>query len=189
MNSRGLKVKDYLTNKLWTNGPDFLYAKTTLIFDKNFDTELEKRKTTFLINLNIYTNLFKDYSSYDKLSRIYGWVFKFINLRLLESRDKSIFFTTTEINLAKRYLIKKIQQNSYAKEIKTLQNKGALGLKEFTVNTDSKILKLSSFLDGNNILRVGGRIDKCFLPYAQKPNYIITIPFFRYYHRSLLLRN
>ena len=67
MNARGLKVEDFMTNKLWTDGPDFLYAKTLMIFDKDIDTELEQRKPNFSINLNINTILFKDYFSYNKL--------------------------------------------------------------------------------------------------------------------------
>jgi hypothetical protein len=62
-----------------------------------------------------------------------------------------------EIEYARNFIFKRIQSNVYRQEVEDLRAGRA-------IEKSSDLIKLSSYLDPNGILRVGGRIDKAPLP-------------------------
>jgi len=67
-----------------------------------------------------------------------------------------------EIIDAEVRLLKIIQVAHFSDEFKGLKNK--------TVKGKSKIINLNPFLDEDDLIRVGGRLQKSNLSFSQKPN-------------------
>jgi hypothetical protein len=57
--------------------------------------------------------------------------------------------------------VKRAQTDSFIKEKADLVGKGSL-------SNNSSLPSLNPFLDGNELLRVGGRLEKCYLTFDQQ---------------------
>ncbi|XP_055309095.1 uncharacterized protein LOC129572984 [Sitodiplosis mosellana] len=75
-----------------------------------------------------------------------------------ELSTHSLWWNADELECAETAIIKNVQQESFADEIKMLCTKGEL-------KNASALLKLSPFLDSKQVLRVGGRLKNADLPY------------------------
>ena len=92
-------TKNFIENKLWWEGPEFLKLKKEQMFEfsipeGNFDTEVRKTSSTCLslnaekltCNMNNIID-FNRYSNYDKVLRITAWIPRFIcNLRRVKTQ-------------------------------------------------------------------------------------------------------
>ncbi|GFQ85270.1 uncharacterized protein TNCT_326001 [Trichonephila clavata] len=67
----------------------------------------------------------------------------------------------SEVNEAELWLIKNLQTSAFKEEIDALAKGGCISKK-------GKLFSLNPFLDGNQILRVGGRLQNSDLTYSQK---------------------
>ena len=126
--------------------------------------------------------LFDRFSCIIKLQRTTAYCLRFIKrlklLRIQNWRDPvktSASFTTlkelrgqkphplkpSELEAANLKLIYLVQQQEFAAEIHSLSKKEPL-------DRNSKLLQLNPFLDGTEILRVGGRLHHAKIPEAQK---------------------
>lgn len=160
--SRGLTPSQLAQHSLWWQGPHWLSSfkaeenekRPTYMtqeeakIHKQVNVSLEKPK----LQDNIVNCLINKYSSFNKLVRVLAWVRRFI---FKSSRNQYVkqetYLTVPEIRQAKLFLIKQVQEQYFEEEIINLKE-------EKEVSNRSKILKLTPFLDENDVLRVGGRL-------------------------------
>ena len=83
--SRGLNVKDNRKAQVWFNGPEFLMNKDLDFQNTKISLELdtddtEVKKHQFAMPAVLVTDfMFERFSSFDKLTRAVGWIFRFFN--------------------------------------------------------------------------------------------------------------
>lgn len=187
--SRGCSVNSLTKSPIWWHGPPDLltthsYPTSSPDTQENEKTILKEKKkevvSLFVGNKQIIlgapaqvqnvipfpTNFLKKYSSLSKAIRILGWILRFIYKAQRKSNENSNYLTIHDYNLAKRLLIKTTQEKSFPEEIKGLK-------KTNSINKNSSLYSLNPFLDENNILRVGGRLQHADISYNQKHQIIL----------------
>lgn len=138
--SRGLSPKDLLKNELRAL-PD---TNLNLITKDNFiDT---------IVNLT---------NNFPKLIRIVSFIFRFTFNARNPNLKRVSSFTASELKESENYLIKEIQKQEFSPEIKCL-SKGKM------VPSNSKLKSLAPFLDNDDLIRVGGRLQNSSLGFDQK---------------------
>ncbi|XP_026333270.1 uncharacterized protein LOC113240236 [Hyposmocoma kahamanoa] len=157
--SRGTQPSECVENLLWNQGPEWLhleeinYGKSELK-----DTNLEERKPKIMIHVTTSNEendeLLSRFSSLRKLTRVLSFCRRVLRWKKSE-KDKTeninTQLTAKEINDALLTCIKMCQKQSFYEDIDNLQNRRKL-------NKKSKLTSLNPFLDANQILRVGGRL-------------------------------
>ncbi|XP_044760395.1 uncharacterized protein LOC123317848 [Coccinella septempunctata] len=157
--SRGIAPADLISSSLWWNGPTFLAMDPCdwpieHKFDtiKNSDVSLlpeRKIKIVSLVVTKTDLGLFERYSSLTKLQRVTAYCLRFIkNLKMKRNNfDRQIGpLGTNELNNALRILIQISQQQEFSADLEHLR-------KHKQLSSKSKLLRLTPFLDEQNILR------------------------------------
>ncbi|XP_031639935.1 uncharacterized protein LOC116351917 [Contarinia nasturtii] len=188
--SRGMKISDFVRSDHWKHGPTWLskdqgeWPTPKLEITNAIQEEIKKEvKPPVNVNLAIMMlpvrikrnqyeirELWYRTNNWKKMIRITVYVLRFIqNTRIIKDRTKWIqgLPQTQELKNALRFWIKYAQAQTYKKEILALKSSDA----EF--KTKSNIRSLNPFLDENDMLRVGGRIDKAIVSYHIKHPIII----------------
>ncbi|XP_059062792.1 uncharacterized protein LOC131855534 [Achroia grisella] len=140
----------------WFQGPAFLrrpeseWPKDRKFSKTSQDVTCEERS----INVVMYSSELSlpsedNISNWITLVRATARVLLFIN----KCRRKNIQFDVSLMKRAEILLIKKCQQDSFSVEISCLQQNKP-------IMRNSRLLKLSPYLDETGVLRVGGRIDR-----------------------------
>ncbi|KAH9633864.1 hypothetical protein HF086_013753 [Spodoptera exigua] len=118
-------------------------------------TDLESKKDKIQANLKMdleegLTSQFKEFANLRELIQVITYCRRFLNFkRSLENTDKD--FTTKELEKSLMKCIELVQQEEFKEDIERLKsNKDLKG--------ESKIKTLNPYLDGDGILRVGGRL-------------------------------
>ncbi|XP_072400667.1 uncharacterized protein [Diabrotica undecimpunctata] len=158
--SRGLSPTSLIDNSLWWNGSKWLLypkeqwptsASSTLV---NSDAP-ERRKEKLISFQSTVTeglDLINRFSNLNKLQRISAYCYLFFdNCRLSKANRKSGALDAQELNHALYTLIRTVQRQEFPTEYQDLS-------KSKPINSRSKILRLAPFLDGKDIIRVGGRL-------------------------------
>ena len=113
---------------------------------------MHRRKLTHIVTTKIPIKIVK-FSDLKKLLRTNAFVLHAIrNFKNPESRNLGPL-QPSEIEGAQSEVLKSVQSQNFAEEIKDLQAIKA-------VAKNSSILKLDPFLDENGLLRVGGRLSQ-----------------------------
>lgn len=166
--SRGLFPEDFLRAKMWFNGPEWLHEQPAdwplNIIEIVQESDLPEIRNTqvSLYNQVIDFDLFERFSSLHKLQRVVALCFRFYyNLGVEMSSRKQGPITLDELQNALKRLIKVAQQQIFYREISCLTNKNL-------ISTKSPLLALNPFLDNDNIIRVGGRLENSYLSYDAK---------------------
>ena len=158
--------KNFIENKLWWGGREFLKLKKEQMFvfsipESNFDTGVRKTSSTclslnaekFTCNMNDIIN-FSRYSNYDKVLRITAWIHRFIcNLRRVKTQetiDESIF-KLNELKEAEKLLVKANQFEFHLTDLS---------------DNNFKFRDLNVKLEKEGILRCEGRLK--FVPISQE---------------------
>ncbi|XP_013171141.1 PREDICTED: uncharacterized protein LOC106120362 [Papilio xuthus] len=89
------------------------------------------------------------FSSWKRLLRSTARVLMFVD----RCRRRNVTFNVDLMSRAEELLLKKIQSDSFSLEIDSFKQKKS-------VSKNSRLLKLTPYLDERHILRVGGRVDK-----------------------------
>lgn len=165
--SRGIPPNQLQETTLWWKGPTWL-SELIIHKDKKISatTDLESKKT-----IKCYTNI-KDsgflqeilikYSSQTKLTRILAFCRRFINNARINRNIRKVGpLQRSETDEVTEILIIHTQRDAFCDEIRQLK-------KGQPLHRQSKILSLNPFIDGNNILRVGGRLQQSDLLYEEK---------------------
>jgi len=156
--SRDQLPRAFARNQTWLTGPRWLVNDTS-----EWPTEFmkpceipEMRKDTCLPTFTTSEfELLTKFSSYSKLLRITAYCLRF---RRIIKPTKSL--SAKEINEAEIRILKLVQNDKFSVESKALQIGGSL--------KRSRIANLSPFLDENQVIRVGGRLQKAQMSFTQK---------------------
>ncbi|XP_033317511.1 uncharacterized protein LOC117215221 [Bombus bifarius] len=163
--SRGQTPKEFLCPSIWKNGPRWLLQSENYwpVWSPAPVEDLPEQRKTICLKTNINDNtLLHRYSSWPRLIRIVAW-----SLRWRHRQHRSAHLTTDELTAAHNRLIKIIQSNHFAPEIRTLQ-------KNRSEDVGGKLQPLNPFLDEDGILRVGGRLTNSAIPFSQKHPIILS---------------
>ena len=109
------------------------------------------------------------YSQLTKVVRIAAYVIRFLKncRRSMSDHPRSLILTVEEIQLARKILLKIAQRESFPHEVIALQ-------KGKPVSVRSRLVTLSLFMDGDGIIRVGGRIEKADIPFETKHSVVLA---------------
>ncbi|XP_037906171.1 uncharacterized protein LOC119648480 [Hermetia illucens] len=184
--SRGI-FHNFLKNHVqWWNGPDWLkehqdkWPKSRFICNKAV-TNLEVRQKAVCfttIKAEEKENLTQRFSSFTKLVRVIAYC------RRWRSNSHNPFLKSDELRQAETALIRVIQREAFADDISLLNTNKPLA-------KTSSLIRLTPFLDSDQILRVGGRIQQSaanfdtkhpiLLPRGHMANLVI-----KHYHHLML---
>ena len=107
-----------------------------------------------------YIPLLRRVPSYSSLIRIRAWVRRYVYNCRHQARQLGVL-TTKELKEAEVYWFKKIQCSGFPHELKALrENK--------TLPRASKLITFRLFIDGQGLLRVGGRLELGRLSYGRR---------------------
>lgn len=177
--SRGISVAELIHHPLWWNGPKWLQEGppqptvpedwTTVTVEPN--EELKQITILHTVVKKTRWDIFARYSSLYKLQRVTAYMLRFVyNLRISLQRKRGFTPTfgpevnalsTRELDLALMTLITEAQNQEFAQELESLRRNESLP-------KNSKLLTLNPFIDINNVLRVGGRLQNAEIPMNQR---------------------
>ncbi|XP_055922749.1 uncharacterized protein LOC129953531, partial [Eupeodes corollae] len=173
--SRGIPPSFLKSTEIWWMGPSWLckesheWPESECGIQEIPVDKLEERKSNkvqvFLSNLTsdtILQEIIANSSDWMKSVRVLAYIFRFIrNYLHLPKGNNCNYLSTDEIAESKTRLIKYAQNSSFFSEIMILQNGKQL-------SSRNKLISLSPFLDRDNVLRVGGRLNYSDLSYNEK---------------------
>lgn len=166
--SRGALPKEMITSVLWFHGPSWLGLsdekwKLTKLLDPPDEGNLErKRKVLVAVSKERTEEWAERFSQFWRCLKVTAYCVRFIKLcRRSGEVYTSKCLTRVEIVSAKMTLVKMLQRDHFAAEVKELSN-GRV------IPPSSKLKKLGAFLDEDGLLRVGGRLSQLTIPYAEK---------------------
>ncbi|XP_033228948.1 uncharacterized protein LOC117180562 [Belonocnema kinseyi] len=165
--SRGQGPHDFLTNTLWTHGPQWLscHENNWPQFDFKLSEVPEKRSPKTVVSFKITQagiNIIIKYSNFKKLQHVIAYCVRFIRnvkIRVKTSRQMGPL-VPNELNSASRIILKWTQYEVSSSEIRAL-SKGK------QVDQKSSLFRLNPFLD-DGLIRVGERLDRAPIPESQK---------------------
>ncbi|XP_061719560.1 uncharacterized protein LOC133526796 [Cydia pomonella] len=167
--SRGMKADDLSISTLWWTGPDFLHhsiIQFPMIPNTNADNLPEvslhtNAQANINENDNLITKLITNNSKLTKLIRIVAYIYRFIHNCKNKNNKTTSNLTYTEIKSSKTKLLQLAQQESFPEDYKLL----SLGK---PLQSKSRLLSLTPFLDDQKLIRVGGRLNNAYYSYDIK---------------------
>lgn len=168
--TRGIVPRELQSVSLWWNGPDWLgrspdmWPNNPVVEPMNVDTQ--ERKVSKLVATMVQTDSNEEvlhrFSSLRRLIRFTARLKRMAaNARLSLSERQFSFITASELQNALNYWVKSVQSRHFGDDISRLASHQELLSK-------SKLLSLNPILDGDGILRVGGRLRNAKINYNQK---------------------
>ena len=189
--TRGLNAEELTAESRWFQGPAFLQEGEeswppphhTTVQDCTEEAESELTAATLSFHVG-RVELWLDpetVPSWTKLLRVTAWVLRFLSKIRSSVKERRNQTSNTdqepgcqpsnigraldpdEVKAAEQYWIQQTQLERFPREVEDLQ-------KGKTVSKQSRLKKLTPFLDQDGIMRIGGRLQKSNLPYdAQHP--------------------
>ncbi|XP_076230308.1 uncharacterized protein LOC116434332 [Nomia melanderi] len=160
--SRGQTPLVFLNNPTWLKGPQWLsQAERAWPFMILPAIEIpETRSFKVLIATVDTTDFVNRFSTINKLNRVLAYILRFYNN--CKSRNRvADELTSLEISNAHVHLLKLIQEQEFAQELKDLREGREISKK-------SKLLNLTPFIDEKGLIRVGGRLKHASIKYTYK---------------------
>lgn len=150
--SRGVNPSECSHIQLWQQGPAWLKHNKIKYIQEEMDTTIEEKKlkTHTVICTDVEEALFTKFSTLKRLTRVIAYCRRFLSPRSIGA------LTADELKLALFSCIKMCQRHWFCDEIDSFK-------KIDIVNKKSKLTSLNPFLDADEILRVGGRLQKADL--------------------------
>lgn len=154
--SRGMIPQLLITSDLWWHGPQWLIDSNSQEFkeidnEPDFETTMGARKTFVAMNLVHDEEIIKRFSSLNRAVRTIAYCKRFGKKEATDDNLKTVL-TVEELDNARLSLIKLCQKVHFEGEMDQIKKNGQ-------VNKNSKLKTLFPFMDGNEILRVGGRLN------------------------------
>lgn len=176
--TRGMSAKSLQAHTLWWHGPSWLIQDSAQWPNNPFPTpdssiQLEERaknksKVSCVTIPSESWSLLNKYSSLNRLLKITALCQR---AKKLFRKELTVipgqFLTPSEIEGAKKYWIKQIQQQDFAAEIKSIKQGENLA-------KSNPLVRLTPYLDEDNLLRVGGRLENSTLSKTAKHPYILS---------------
>ncbi|XP_055910713.1 uncharacterized protein LOC129945078 [Eupeodes corollae] len=193
--SRGLQPNLLPSFDLWWQGPAFLRdmeaIQNKFIF-KNTETDLEKRNITLSLATTEAppeNEILLRFSSLTRLKRIMAWCRRFIHNAKLKGEDegKREFgpLSTNELEAELCFWIRETQNAAFSMELNRLKLSKPIRI-------DSNLKSLDPFIGNDDLLRVGGRIQKGQFGFQQKhppilpkESHLTTLILAFYHHKYL----
>lgn len=161
--SRGVRASELENNEMWWTGPEWLKHNDIEFTRASIpQTSLEMKKT-FHLNLED-TPIWERFSSMSKLRRVLAQCRRFINYR--KKAERKEYLTVAEINEIEVRCIRFYQHTVYDSEVKDLKEYGK-------IRSKSSLISLTPYLDDQELLRVGGRLNNAPVPEEAKHPIII----------------
>lgn len=177
--SRGLDASDLIENKLWLQGPDYLWQPSEHWPEQlrgaadllEGDEEVKKSATVLVtkteeVSKKPVDKLIEYYSCWYKLRKAVCWIRRFFFWIKNKEVNRSNKLEVSEMLSAEKVLVKYIQNQCYPSEIKSLENQGVTDRK-------SEIYGLDPVLDDSGLLRIRGRLRNAPIPDAAKQPMIL----------------
>ncbi|XP_055522966.1 uncharacterized protein LOC129717145 [Wyeomyia smithii] len=173
--SRGVMPKDLAELPHWFHGPHWLSlldqhwnTREHLEYEQPADELLKKKKNVLVVTEHGQLHPLLDrYSCYCRMLRITAYCVRFVrSCQRRRSLLAAPMLNVKDLQEAKYALVRGIQWESFAVEIKALVNHRA-------VPASSSLKLLNPFLDQHGILRVGGRLNLAEESYAVRHPMII----------------
>ncbi|XP_011883953.1 PREDICTED: uncharacterized protein LOC105571092 [Vollenhovia emeryi] len=167
--TRGITPSQLLNCSTWWTGPHWLsqhestWPKVSASLNDNDLEERNKQISTVIIDKSseLWDLIFR-YSSLTKLLRITALCRKFVSLlRKCRNSSEEKSLSITDIEREKLYWVKAIQQSFFSQEIKILSQGQSLP-------KSNPLLCLTSYLDKQGCIRVGGRLEHSQLSEGSK---------------------
>lgn len=161
--SRGLLPSQILNHVLWWHGPMWTHSPISawpiVPFEPSQTEDVPEVKSsvtlaTTLSSQNPLIELALQVSSWKQLLRIIVYV-----LRFIKKLPKSARFKVSHLEIAERTLLRSLQHEYFCEDIKNV-NKGNL--------PSPALRKLDVFVDGDGLLRVGGRLNNAAIPFGNR---------------------
>jgi hypothetical protein len=166
--SRGVEANLLRDLSLWWNGPNWLQqAEPSWPKGEEITDVSEERKRVnptpivSLLTQSSQEEVFTKFSSWTKLQRVAAYCLRFIHNCCHKTARFHGTLSQAELNEVTLLCVKQAQNEHFKKEKADLTEKGSLSRK-------SSLLSLNPFLDGNQLLRVGGRLDNADLMFDQQ---------------------
>ncbi|XP_011884070.1 PREDICTED: uncharacterized protein LOC105571210 [Vollenhovia emeryi] len=155
--SRGQLPHAFLRNQTWLTGPPWLIKDEGEWPNENIQiSEIpEVKADTCLTTITDNFDILDRYSSFAKLRRVVAYCRRF---RPTSQRGGTL--NAEEINEAETCILKLTQAAQFSEEIKKLKSKHAIN--------KGRLISLDPFLDENDLIRVGGRLQNSKLTFSQK---------------------
>lgn len=193
--SRGLMLNELEKFNLWWQGPDFLqkpeneWPERIVAVPSDLNLE-EKRRVCILHVSHEETNsIIARFSNFDRLLRFSIRAFRWLEKVRAKAKTSISLFISRPISVdvlqnAEKRLIRLIQAETFS-EISQLR-------KGQPISNKSKIRNLSPYLDSDQIMRVGGRLELSHLSMDEKhpiilpPKHNFTVILIRKVHKETL---
>ncbi|GFY02115.1 integrase catalytic domain-containing protein [Trichonephila clavipes] len=169
--SRGLNASDISSKQLWWHGSDILREELEanpidferITSDSDYLKELKPANVLLTsCKFSLIDDLSKRSNNYTKLLHILSYIFRFLHNSRNPIVKRSGQLDYREVNEAELCLIKNLQASAFQKKIEFLAKNSCNSKRK------GKLFSLNPFPDGNQILRVGGRLQNSDLTYSQK---------------------
>lgn len=173
--SRGVNPDTFHAHPLWWSGPKWLIEEKPnwpKVAESHVSTEDMEENPTYnigVIQREEQWELQFKYSSWSKLLRITAYCQRFVaRLRSRHvSNGQGQCLTPQEIQHAKIFWLKKMQEDSFGEEIRLLKEGKP-------VHKSSSLTTLVPFIDSDGLLRVTGRLQHSQLPDSAKVPIVLT---------------
>ena len=168
--TRGISPKVLQNSSLWWQGPAWLRRLPEhwpILTEQSFFTDLEARKAddAVVCSAQVVSEFSKwlcEFFSFEKLIRILAYIKRWQgNAKLAISARRLCWLSSSELAAGRTLLLKLVQQEAFSSEIKALQSQKG-------VAKTSPIFRLLPFLNREDLLRVGGRLQSSFLSENEK---------------------
>ena len=162
--SRGLMPNEFATTNIWQSGPSWLNNNESHWPQSELEiVEIPERRnvlsyTTTIKDKPTSTEFINKFSSLDELKHLTAFFLR-ITHNVKSDNKLSGDLSIKELRNALNKIIKIIQQQAFSNEISYLKANRIL---------KGRLAPLAPFIDSDEILRVGGRLNKANLPYSLK---------------------
>lgn len=151
--SRGMLPSQLVNHSLWWNGPEFL--KNEANYDKQDSIEFQ---TDIEVNIHSHTtinhvSILPDVSSFYRMKKVIAYCLRFAHNGKRNINSITGLITAEEMNNAERAIVRYVQAEAFPNEIRALK-------RGENIPISSSLRRLGPKLDDNNIIRVGGRLER-----------------------------
>ncbi|XP_055623164.1 uncharacterized protein LOC129766610 [Toxorhynchites rutilus septentrionalis] len=167
--SRGIQPSQIQHDSLWWQGPQFLTQSAEAWPDRPSSSATidiavqEKRSTVVLATVTVDDSIFERYSELGRLQKVVATCIRFSNnCRSAKANRCYGILTPTKVDGALKALVRLAQVTNFPKEIKSLRHN------KFEFDCKSPLKNLNLFLDGQDLLRIDGRLKNTNGPFDSK---------------------
>ena len=185
--SRGLDADQMVSCEMWKKGPGFIWKDTKHWRDSFVDNtdlllqddEVKQEVSSHLgiVEINVFEEFLQRYSSWYRLKRAVAWLLRYISwLKNGRAEIKLKPLEVSDLHESEIAILKFIQHKYYEEELRLLSAGKCLPKR-------STIYVFEPFVDGDGLLRLGGRLSRAHIGEKARHPVILT----KESHVSLLI--